>query len=1183
MRKRFKIPLFTMVFIGLMIAAGLTLLYKSHLLENWVNRYLAEKIADQYNLEINISEIDGTFVRGFVLKNVLIQFRGEEEPINLAFFPQVRIRYQASNLWNRRWIIDSLKFSKPQISLNRDNAGKWVLPKIKGDGESDGQMPSWSIGSLIFENGELELSLADSSLNWYDIDLSLSAKSEEGTHTVNLDTLRFNSSDGRLRVNHASGKATLYDKNLMLQNIRLATDSSRAAFSLILENGDQGGMEAVIDSAHVHLPDIVSFLGSNLTGDFDISGDVYRRYGKTGGDVILSGDFRDRSIDSVQARFHYDDGYIFVDTLSGTILGGCAIAGFGGLDLNSRPQGYHLVADIESFNLNNLVFNSFTSDLSGLLNLDGRGFNSKTMAIDLNMDMNESYFDIYHLHRGQGEMTVTTSGLYFFPDFRIKYHDNRFIFGGDLNYKGDIQIEGRAEFDDLSDFAHQFFIDLPAGRADAEFVFSGPTKSPNLSGSLKSDSIWLYEFFSNDLRSEFDITDFVGNKKGPVTLKAYDGEAWKIPYDSLAAEFSLDSNYLHIESGYITNRFSRTDLSGSLEYENYPQVLTLDDLKINLTDRLFRADENQVIVIDSSGFIFDHVQINASDGNLAFSGRADYDETLDISWNINNVDIAPWANLINDSLYLAGRLSSTGRLGGKLAHPDFNLAIGIDSLEYKSLHLGDLTAYLSYSDSLLHIDSSFMTSHEGLYLASGEFPINLSMVSGTELFDSRQQRIVVSAEDKRLDLAAFVLESVEYMTGDFSAEFTLTGTPREPHLNGVSKIENGSLKLIDLRDRLEEVEIELTMTDQLIRIDRVQASVPHKKSKTPGKISAEGTIFLENINNFIYGYNDDSLRMRCEGMPINYELGKFTGMADAELIVDGPTPPTVQGTIIMHQATYRENFTDEESGFNLLTALEGDNTWDLDLIVDCPSNAWVKNDDIDAEFSGSINILRRAGIYNFLGTLEIIRGKYFTFAKTFNFEPGGQIIYEDIEEPDPRLNLEMSTRVRSQNPYPGFDGEDDFSFILELLLTGTLDKPIITGTGNTPLSTEEILPTLWSGYQSSNVPDSAGNESNGSDPFAQGVGDLLASQFSKIGTRSLGVETFEITQGSGKFDPLATRLTIGAYTLPNLYVFGSSSLNVEKGQEVGAEYRLDRHFLFEGRRDEYNLYHFSLKFFREFE
>jgi hypothetical protein len=143
-------------------------------------------------------------------------------------------------------------------------------------------------------------------------------------------------------------------------------------------------------------------------------------------------------------------------------------------------------------------------------------------------------------------------------------------------------------------------------------------------------------------------------------------------------------------------------------------------------------------------------------------------------------------------------------------------------------------------------------------------------------------------------------------------------------------------------------------------------------------------------------------------------------------------------------------------------------------------------------------------------------------------------------------------------------------------VTGTLTNPIITGAGDTPISNENILPALLADYRPDL--DSLGGNPVLSDRITVGGVGLLATQVSRLGTRTLGVETFEIyPTGTKGFDPLSTRLTIGAYTLPNLYVFGSSYFDVEKGQEVGLEYRLGRHYLFEGRRDEANLYHFNFR------
>lgn len=1177
MRKRFKIPLFGLVSVTLIIIAALVLLYKSHIPENWVNRYLAQKIAAEYNCDVTISEIEGSFIGGFILSDIHVRFIQDGDTVTLAHLPRVSISYNFSDLWHRRWIINSLHFEKPRLYLKKDLSGNWVLPRVSGASATGNRAPSWEIKKLVVDSASFDLVLGEKEWHWFGIDLLASARSEEGTYTLNLDTLRFNSNDGRLRVNNGSGMATLFEKNLVLQNVYIVTDSSRIAFSLITDNKDGVRAEAKLDSAHIHLPDITSFLGLNLIGDLDLSGNIYHQFGKTGGSLSLSGTFENRSIDSLTARFHYDDGVVYVDTLHGTILRGCGINGFGDLDLASRPEAYRLTARVDSFNLNQLVFDSFESNLSGVLEMNGRGLGSRTMAIDLDLQLDESYFDIYHFHAAQGRMTVTNGGLYFFTGCQVTYHENRFFFEGNINYSGELEINGRADLDDLSDFAYQTFIDLPAGRADGEFSFTGPTNDPDLAGRFQSDSIWFYEFFSSDFAADFDIRSFTRKMKGSITVQGRDGEAWSFPYDSLRSAMTLDSNLLIIDSGHMANDFSRSMVRGVLDFEAYPQELTFDEVVIDLTGRQFVSDGSQVIRVDSSGFVFDRIVLNASDGRLAFSGQAGYDETLDIEWDIQRISIAPWAVMINDSLLLDGNLSSTGKVYGKLDNPAFDLQARIDSLSYHSLHLGDLQTFLSYQDSILRIDSSLLHSPNGMYTASGTLPINLSLYSGGNLFDDREQNIYIYARDRRLDLFAFLLESVEYITGDFEATVALTGPPRQPHLNGTSILKNGAIKLIDLRDRLEQVEVEVKMDDQLIKINNMQAVMPHKKSKRYGEVSAGGTIFVSDINNFTY-----DISVQCANMPINYELGDFTGLADARLQVKGTTPPRVTGTILMRSACYRENFTTDESSLNLLTALEWDNSWSLDLMVECPSNAWVKNDDIDAEFSGSINILRDLGTYNFLGTLEVIRGKLFFVDRMFKMHPGGRIIYNNIEEPDPMLDLIISTRIRSQSQFSDFESEDSYTYELTLQVSGTLDNPIITGTGDTPISTEDILPTLFTGYQPPGS-DSLEGESVGADRITSGLGGILAGQFSRLGTRTLGVETFEISPGTGRgFDPLATRLTIGAYTLPNLYIFGSSAVDVEKGQEVGVEYRLGRHYMFEGRRDESNLYQFNFKFYWEY-
>ncbi|MFH1700620.1 MAG: translocation/assembly module TamB domain-containing protein [Candidatus Zixiibacteriota bacterium] len=1174
MRKRFKIPLFGVVFILLVLTTGVILLYKSHILENWVNRYLTDKLAEQYNLDVIIEEIDGSFVSGFRLQNVLLNHRSGEETIPVALIPAISMKYDFSNLWNKRWIIDSLWLEGPQIFLRKDENGNWILPSLGGNGEGKTNLSNWEVGYLSISQAAIKLDLPEIHIAWKDVGLKASARSEEGTITAKVDTLRMNCEDRRYQIKFATGVATIFKKRVAIQNAFLVGDSSEFNFSLVYENNGDAKFEITIGNSKIRLEDIISlFSDADIDGDIDLSGAIYHQTGKTGGDVLISGIFKGRSIDSLHTRFQVNDNVLFLDTLYGQILNGCGISGFGNIDFDSAPSGYFFSASVDSFDLINLIPGSFSSNLNGHLIINGRGLQSNTMIMDLDLNLDESYFDIYHFHQARGQMTLSKSGMYFYPEFLFKYYDNEFWCGGDIEFNGDINVNARSELPDLSNFAHQTFIDLPAGRAKAEYSFTGLVKDPNLTGTFTSDSLWLYGFYSNDFKGEFDITSFIHEKRGPINISCANGSAWAFPYDTLYAEMVLDSNILVIDTIRIKNDISESIADCELDFLSYPQNLSVKSFSSEIAGRSFVSSGSHEILIDSSGFLFDKFQIEGSDGAIEFGGRVDYDEKLDLIWGVHRVSIAPWVRMFNDSLDISGRLFSRGTVRGGFLNPQFNLTADVDSLTYRGLHLGRLNSFLNYYDSLLYIDSAYFYSEKGVYKASGEFPINLAFSSDNIPFDDREQNIAIHASDLKLDLASFVMESVEYMTGNFTADFILTGRPTQPHLNGSSSLKNGIIKLIDLKDILDSVEIDLEMSDDSIRIVHGKANIKNKNKKKNGVILANGTIIIEDIKNFDYNLN-----VHCLDIPINYEMGEFTGyVEEAGFIVTGSSPPLVKTdstwSILIKSAEYGESFEDE-SGFNILTALESDKSWDLDLLVEFPAKFWVKNSDINAEFGGNLNIVRESGRYNFLGNLEVIRGKIYLYDKTYRMTPGGSIIYENIEELNPKLNFEISTRIRTQQRYTGFEAEESYSYELKLLVGGDLENPIFTPTGETPISSENILPSIIANAE-------VGAEQTGSDLSNRitlgGVG-LLANQMSRIGTRSLGVETFEINPDyRGGFDASGTQITIGTYMFPNLYISGSSYFDVNRGQEFGAEVRLGRNYLLEGRRDEANLYHFTFK------
>jgi len=213
--------------------------------------------------------------------------------------------------------------------------------------------------------------------------------------------------------------------------------------------------------------------------------------------------------------------------------------------------------------------------------------------------------------------------------------------------------------------------------------------------------------------------------------------------------------------------------------------------------------------------------------------------------------------------------------------------------------------------------------------------------------------------------------------------------------------------------------------------------------------------------------------------------------------------------------------------------------------------------------------------------LEILRGKGFLFDKTFRIIPdSARVIFEDIEYPNPRLDIWAKSRIPISS-----SGDEERSYQdLKVHVTGTLDNPEFgffleeEGGTHAPLSYEAIVPLIIANYY--------GRESAGG-VFEERISQLVSSQVSQIATRRIGVETFEIDPTyEGYLDLARTRVTLGFYTSQNLYLWGRSDVRFGQRPEAGFEYRFSRALLLEGFSDEDETegerYHLNLKWNLEF-
>jgi hypothetical protein len=453
-----------------------------------------------------------------------------------------------------------------------------------------------------------------------------------------------------------------------------------------------------------------------------------------------------------------------------------------------------------------------------------------------------------------------------------------------------------------------------------------------------------------------------------------------------------------------------------------------------------------------------------------------------------------------------------------------------------------------------------------------------------ERFPDLPMDINFTASDKRFDLISFLLPSVEIIEGDFKAGIALTGTPQNPHLQGDAFIKSylnaddkgkkkqANLKYFDLEDRIYFDSVGITMSDNFVHLDSITFYLLDNKKKRYGYL--DGEITIKSIENF--HYNVDCIIP--QPIPFSYELDDIKGKLVGSFHVEGDTPPLVTGDVEIIEMKYLVQFAEPYEGSPIMRLLVGENTWNLDINVDFGSNYWIKNEDIDAEFSGEMKLERYEGLYTFSGQLEILRGKGYLFDKTIRLDPGGTVLFEGDDKFDPTLDITGYTRITAAPDRTEEGTTSTEQLTLGLHIAGTLEEPQINVTEDSDFtSNSDIVPALVANYTGSSEVSSI---------FEQSMTNLFSSQMSQIGARqlsSIGVETFELDPYyQGRFNPLATRLTLGFYTSSNLYIFGRSALSGQSRQEVGFEYRWKKWVLIQGLRDEDELYHLNLHLNWEF-
>lgn len=1174
MKYLFHIPIaLILVFVGA-VALTFYLVTQTNLPHKAINFALARYIESKYDVHIQFAHIGGSLTNNLVIDNVRVDTKTPGQQYRITSIERIALYYDYHNLFKRRWIADSVLVSSPTIIIRSDSTGALMLPHLTADISGSGDprpFPNIDIRTLVLNNGRFQWNRRQNSILVDSIYVILGGTLRDGVFATTIDSLALSYPLKGFHLRELRAGIAFSNTAIGIDSLYIATDSSLLIGGGIYPLDKASPFRFNLRNSRISLTEVGHILGTSIFGEFDFNADLTGDLNKFSGQTDAKGVLFQRELGPFKADFQFDNGILTFTDFDGQMFGGTMR---GSLDINflARPETYKAELDVRGFDLDKVIPNTFRSRMNGSLVLNGSGLGENTFNMDIYADCGPGQFDFVRYDSIAGDFSLNVNDMYFQPGFTLWYEQSRFTTEGVVNYNGEMSLAGDFHTTRLADYWGDLFIKELSGNAFATYECTGPVLDPDLRGTLFGDSCSFYGFSTDSLFAYFDIASFLYGQRGRVDLRAWKSDVWNLPADSVILSIDLDSN--EVEIGRATQYHQRMliDVKGHATLVDSTAFVKVSDLMFQFDSLTYLNEQPATVDFLANKIVVRDLKMRGNEGSVNFAVDYGYDTTIDLRVTTTDFDFATWLRDLEMDSSISGRMNLDARMTGKLVNPTIVVTGGVADLMYKQDSLGNLASEFRFSDSLLTFRDLQLKYHGYDIFADGSYPLVMNLDSGSVYVPDRPMNINLRSSGTDLGIISSFNPNVEDLTGDFQLDLQVYGTPEHPQSKGTFVLNNGTLKVDQMANPIENIEARVTSNDKQIIVEWVEGRVNHKRKKFFGSSFRSGSVRAAGeINILSKDVFDYSMALVGDDVPFQYDLGDVYGRADFDLSIRGANPPLISGDVTVYEAEYLDEFDDEQTAA-AIAAADTLALWDYDLNVEMvPASVSVKNSDMNMVLDGRLRVLRENAQDNYIGTLNIVRGTIYVGDLNFRIQPGSYLLFDNIEQPDPQLFIDATWRVRNMS---GDISSSSFSDV-PLQIRGTITQPSLGAESGSGFSDEDIATLIFMNQSASGQ----ANSQFGSDfqnRLTGGAAGYLSGRASQVLTRTFGLETFEIAPAYGEKNTIeGASISLGLYTLPNVYTY-VSSLSKDGRADYGAEYRLGRHFTLGGLYDRDRLWRLNL-------
>jgi len=419
------------------------------------------------------------------------------------------------------------------------------------------------------------------------------------------------------------------------------------------------------------------------------------------------------------------------------------------------------------------------------------------------------------------------------------------------------------------------------------------------------------------------------------------------------------------------------------------------------------------------------------------------------------------------------------------------------------------------------------------------YRIDTSYVAGSIEYDlkPRWQLRRMNLDLNLADPGVWVLQVtkpyVEIQEGVIYSRARINWQPGDLRLAGRARVSSGYLVVPSVQSTVERFDAELTFSDNRIILEKLSGRT------TRGILTAEGLVQLA-AGGQCEGLNFKTHFAGAEAVPITSVLA--VGSGDINIDWRPSEPVLISGKAKIEEALATIGF----GGQAVVASSEGP-TVNYDIHIYGDRGIWLRNRDADIELGVDLTVRAVQEELLYTGEMVCRQGVVYYLDHTLRITEG-KMIFDNVSQFDPRLDLSAETRVRSQN--------SNAPEKIVLKLTGTLKEPSFLFVSEPPVWDE----TKIISYLSLNVTMDELSALEQKELVSRLLSERLLAYFqTQVAKRVRDfVELDYLELESGLSGREQARVTVGKYVGPNLYVSYTQNFMEQFQPAFRIEYYLNR-------------------------